>query len=235
MGALVTTFGVGELSAINALAGAFSERIPIVHIVGCPSTNAMRNRALLHHTLGDGNYDIFRSMNAGISCHVVKLDTPRDIAQQIDDAIRRCWICSQPVYIMLPVDMIREKVEGFRLRAPIDLQEKPNNAAREEQVVEAILKRFHASKKPVLLVDAYALRQKALGETREFSERSGIPFFVTPMGKGVMDETNPKYRGVYAGEGSDPAVRKDFESSDLVLSIGALEVSGPYFFNQSNG
>lgn len=227
MGALVTTFGVGELSAINAVAGAFAERIPIVHIVGCPSTSAMHSRALIHHTLGNGEYDVFRAMNAGIACHVAKLETPRDIAQQIDHAIRQCWISSQPVYIMLPVDMVQRKVEGFRLQFPIDLREKQNNAVEEVHVVEAILKRFRASKRPAMLVDVHAIRHKALDEVRQFAKRSNISTFVTPMGRGAFDETNPRYRGLYAGGGSDLAVRKEFESSDLIVSIGAFEVCGP--------
>lgn len=50
--AIITTFGVGELSAINAIAGAFSEYVPVVHIVGTPSTISQRDGMLLHHTLG---------------------------------------------------------------------------------------------------------------------------------------------------------------------------------------
>jgi len=50
--AIITTFGVGELSAINALAGAYSEYVPVVHIVGAPSTISQRDGMLLHHTLG---------------------------------------------------------------------------------------------------------------------------------------------------------------------------------------
>ena len=50
--AIVTTFGVGELSAINAIAGAYSEYVPVVHIVGTPSTLSQADGMLLHHTLG---------------------------------------------------------------------------------------------------------------------------------------------------------------------------------------
>ena len=46
-GALVTTYGVGELSAINAIAGAMAENIPIVHIVGLPETDDIKNKKLL--------------------------------------------------------------------------------------------------------------------------------------------------------------------------------------------
>lgn len=62
IGCLITTFGVGELSAMNAQAGAYSERVPFVHIVGIPSTKLSKAGALLHHTLGDGSaYDSLRS------------------------------------------------------------------------------------------------------------------------------------------------------------------------------
>ena len=52
-GAFVTTYAVGELSALNGLAGAFAERVPVVAITGAPSTAYFKSRALLHHTLGD--------------------------------------------------------------------------------------------------------------------------------------------------------------------------------------
>ena len=42
-GALVTTYGVGELSAMNSIAGSFAENIPVIHIVGTPTTNCIAN------------------------------------------------------------------------------------------------------------------------------------------------------------------------------------------------
>jgi pyruvate decarboxylase len=39
--ALITTFGVSELSAINAIAGAYAELVPVVHIVGMPSGSVL--------------------------------------------------------------------------------------------------------------------------------------------------------------------------------------------------
>lgn len=43
------------------------------------------------------------------------------------------------------------------------------------------------------------------------------------MGKGAIDETLPNFGGVYAGNGSNPGVAERIESSDLVLSIGAIK------------
>ena len=53
VGAFSTTFGVGELSAINGVAGAYAERVPVVVVTGSPATINFRTRPLLHHTLDD--------------------------------------------------------------------------------------------------------------------------------------------------------------------------------------
>ena len=50
-----------------------------------------------------------------------------------------------------------------------------------------------------------------------------LPTFVSPMAKGVIDETYSNFAGVYAGDGSFDSVREFVENSDLVLSIGALK------------
>ncbi|WP_275427152.1 thiamine pyrophosphate-binding protein, partial [Stenotrophomonas maltophilia] len=50
MAALSTTFGVGELSAINAIAGAYAENLPIFHLVGMPTSGVQKSKRLVHHT-----------------------------------------------------------------------------------------------------------------------------------------------------------------------------------------
>ncbi|KAM0531156.1 hypothetical protein ACHAPP_008251 [Verticillium nonalfalfae] len=221
--AIMTTFGVGELSAINALAGAYSEHIPVVHIVGCPSTVSQRNGMLLHHTLGNGDFNVFANMSSQISCNMAKLNNPAEIATQIDYALQQCYIQSRPVYIMLPTDMVEKKIEGARLKTPIDLEEAPNDPEKEDYVVDVVLKYLHAAKKPVMLVDACAIRHRVLDETHALLEKSGIPVFVTPMGKSAINETHSNYGGVYAGEASRPEVKEKIESADLILSIGTLK------------
>lgn len=220
----MTTFGVGELSAINGIAGSYSEMIPVVHIVGCPSTTSQKSGMLLHHTLGNGDFNVFASMGAQVSCEVAKLNDPVQIADQIDHALRECMLRSRPVYVMLPADIVCEKVEGARLRTPIDLAEEPNDPDREDYVVDVVLRSLHTAKSPVILVDACAIRHGVLGELHDLVEKTGLPVFVTPMGKGAVNETLASYGGVYAGDGSEPEVKQAVESSDLILSIGALKV-----------
>src|SRR5208282_5846529 len=57
VGAICTTYGVGELSALNGIAGAYAEHLPLFHLVGMPNKSTQVARALVHHTLGNGEYD----------------------------------------------------------------------------------------------------------------------------------------------------------------------------------
>ncbi|KAF2096870.1 pyruvate decarboxylase [Rhizodiscina lignyota] len=221
--ALVTTFGVGELSAVNAIAGAYSEYVPIVHIVGVPSTVSQRNGMLLHHTLGNGDFKVFAHMSAQISTATAALNDPAEIPTLIDNAVRECYVKSRPVYLTLPTDMVQKKVEGKRLETKLDLSFPENDEGAEEYAVEVVLKYLHDAKSPVILVDACAIRHRALDEVHALVEKTGLPVFVTPMGKSAIDETIPNYGGVYAGDGSNPGVRERVESSDLILSIGAVK------------
>ena len=50
-GAIVTTYGVGELSAINAIAGSYAENIPVITIVVTPATKCLEDNTLVHHNL----------------------------------------------------------------------------------------------------------------------------------------------------------------------------------------
>jgi pyruvate decarboxylase len=196
MSAIVTTFGVGECSALNAIAGSYSGHVPVVHIVGTPSTISQKDGMLLHHTLGNGNFTVFADMNREISCAMARLSSPDDAAALIDHALQQCWIQSRPVYVTLPTDIVQTKVEGERLKTPIDLQFPANEQAREDYCVDVVLKYIHEAKNPVILVDACALRHRVLEEVYDLIEKYQIPVFVTPMGKGAVNETHPNYGGV---------------------------------------
>src|SRR6202522_1552892 len=68
VGALCTTYGVGELSAINAVAGSYAEHVPVVHIVGSPASGTQAAARIVHHSLGDGVFTHFAQMHEKITC-----------------------------------------------------------------------------------------------------------------------------------------------------------------------
>lgn len=166
-------------------------------------------------------------MNKEISCAMAKLNDPIDAAVLIDHTLQQCWLQSRPVYITLPTDIVQKKIEGQRLQTPIDLAFPVNDQAKEDYVVDVVLKYLLAAKNPVILVDACAIRHRVLDEVHDLIEKTGLPVFVTPMGKSAVDETLPTFGGVYAGDGSQPDVQERVEASDLILTIGAIKVSFP--------
>jgi len=158
--AVVTTFGVGELSLINAIAGAFSEFVPVVHIVGYPSTASQSNGAILHHTLGNGDFTVFKRISQQISVATVMLNNTFEVPDLIDHAITECYLKSRPVYVALPSDIVTKKVEGARLKTKLDLEFLPNDEEKENYVVDVVLKYLHEARNPIILVDACAIRHR---------------------------------------------------------------------------
>lgn len=99
-------------------------------------------------------------MSTQISCAVSMLNDPHDAATLIDQAIHECWIKSRPVYISLPTDMVQKKVEGVRLKTPLNLDFAPNDPEKEDYAVSVVLKYLKEAKNPVILVDACAIRHR---------------------------------------------------------------------------
>src|SRR6201996_7412004 len=65
---LATTYGVGELSAMNGVMGAKAEKSLVFHVVGMPSYQNQRLEKIAHHPLGDGVYGNFVHLSASAAC-----------------------------------------------------------------------------------------------------------------------------------------------------------------------
>lgn len=222
MAAIITTFGVGELSALNGIAGSYAEHVGVLHIVGVPSISSQAKQLLLHHTLGNGDFTVFHRMSANISETTAMLTDINSAPAEIDRCIRTTYVTQRPVYLGLPANLVDLKVPASLLETPIDLSLKPNDAEAEAEVVENVLALIKEAKNPVILADACCSRHDVKEETKKLIDITQFPSFVTPMGKGSIDEQNPRFGGVYVGTLSSPEVKEAVESADLILSVGAL-------------
>src|SRR6202161_1420291 len=100
---LATTYGVGELSAINGVMGAKSERSLVFHVVGMPSYQNQRVRKIAHHTLGDGVFGNFVTLSASAACcHAVI--NPENCVVEMERVIAEARRNNQPAYIVVPSD-----------------------------------------------------------------------------------------------------------------------------------
>ncbi|AMD18659.1 HBL243Cp [Eremothecium sinecaudum] len=222
MSCIITTFGVGELSALNGIAGSYAEHVGVLHVVGVPSISSQAKQLLLHHTLGNGDFTVFHRMSANISETTAVLTDITSAPSEIDRCIRTCYITQRPVYLGLPANLVDLMVPASLLSTPIDLSLKPNDAEAEAEVVESVLQMIANAKNPVILSDACASRHDVKAETKKLIDATQFPAFVTPMGKGSIDEQHPRFGGVYVGTLSSPEVKESVESADLILSVGAL-------------
>jgi pyruvate decarboxylase len=219
--AVITAFGVGELSAINAIGGAYAEMAPVVHIVGTPSTIAQNAGACLHHSLGSGNFRVFAEMYKNVTVAQANLTDASTAASMIDRTLRECILQSRPVYIELPTNMVTAKVSAALLQTPIDT-EHDSDEGFEDTEVDTILDKIYASQQPFIIVDGFASRYGIASEADELVRISGFPTSTTPFGKGIIDETYPNFHGVYAGVVGKNIYMPWFNSCDLVLRIAPL-------------
>ena len=222
MSCVITTFGVGELSALNGIAGAYSEHVGVLHVVGTPSTVSVAKGLLLHHTLGDGDFDVFHRMSANISYTTSMLTDTATAASEIDRCIRATFISKRPVYLGIPANYYDVPIAADLLKTPIDMSLKPNNKEAEDEVITEILSMVKAAKNPIIIADGCASRHNVEKETKQLIDITQYPAFSTPLGKGTIDETHPRYGGIYVGSLSSDEVKKSVESADLILSVGAL-------------
>ncbi|KDN52367.1 Thiamin diphosphate-binding protein [Tilletiaria anomala UBC 951] len=244
---VVTTMGVGELSAANGIAGCYSERIPVIHIVGTPTSSAQEHGLLLHHTLGDHKFVAFGQIARQITAaqldfallkregrmQLMEKDsegTGEDAARELDRILEVCVRQALPVYIALPSDLVHFPLPAsckHRLtEQSLQTGFSPNKADSEAYVLRVITDKVTNAKCPVILVDACTLRHNVVKETRALVASSGLPIFTTPMGKTAVDESdaNPQYGGVYIGSISSPEVKEVIEEkADLIIAIGTLQ------------
>lgn len=215
--ALVTTFGVGELSAVNGIAGSYAEQVPVVKITGSPSSKVAREGRIVHHTLGDGQFNHFSRMYQEVTVAQTTL-TAEDAPQEIDRVLKACWAEKRPVYINVPVDIHSQPAAPPA--EPLLQDESRTDPQHLQQMLESLVPVIEQAKSPVILADFQVYRYHAEEELRHFAEKTGLPVATLSMGKGVFNEEHPQFIGVYSGKTSTPYVRKRVDESDCLLSIG---------------
>ncbi|KNZ80941.1 Pyruvate decarboxylase [Termitomyces sp. J132] len=233
VGVVLTTFGVGELSAINGIAGGksnisqqktFSEMVPVLNLVGVPSTVQQISKPLLHHTLGDGRFDAYNLAAQQFTYSQAFLRNKEHAPDEIDRVLTDCITKARPVYLALPTDLVSAKISSRRLRIPLNRNPPAEDPRLQSSVLDLVVKHFQeAEGDAVVLVDACAIRYDVKDELNKFIKKTGFPVFSTPMGKTAIDENLERYGGVYFGSISRPEIKEKVESAKLVLSVGPLK------------
>lgn len=218
LGGLLTTFGVGELSAINGIAGSYAEYLPVIHVVGAPSTALQRQQTLLHHTLGDGDLTHFSRAYAEVTVAQATLSVA-NAAAEIDRVIGTALRERRPGYLVLPGDVAVSRIDppATPLRVP-----EPEFS---KDALDAFLSRaremLSRAETAVVLADFLADRFGATPQLRRLFEAGRFPYTTTTMGKGLLDETHADFLGTFVGRAAAPEVRERVVNADAVIAVGA--------------
>ena len=214
---LLTTYAVGELSALNGVMGAKAERSCVFHLVGMPSMRHQRVHKIVHHTLGDGEFQNFANISAQAAC-VSAVITPDNCADEMERLIATARAESRPAYILVASDYAITPVADSD---PIPYP-KPASGPDLAKSVAAITERIEAARSLAVLPAYTVSRFKLQDSLRALIEALGCPFAAMAMDKGVLSEAHPQFVGIYSGAASSPAVLEAVEGADLVIDAGGV-------------
>ncbi|XVU23824.1 thiamine pyrophosphate-binding protein [Actinoplanes sp. CA-054009] len=217
LAALITTYGVGELSAINAVAGSAAEDAPVLHIVGSPRTGTVAAGALVHHTLADGDFGHFHRAYAEISVTTEILTADR-AGEQIDAVVVAARRDRKPAYLSVPQDLALHRIPAAPLQEPLKIN---SDSAAVRLFTAAVSEVLTGADRPVLVVGQLAARYR-LGER---IARLGLPMVTQLAAKGVIDEGTPGHLGDYAGTMLNPAPTEAVDRADVVVHLGSVQTA----------
>jgi indolepyruvate decarboxylase len=215
LGVAAVTYGAGAINLLNAVAGAYAERVPLVVLSGAPAAHESGSGLLLHHQVKtlDSQWKLF----AELTVDRARLDdaqrAPERIARVLDTALAR----SRPVYLEIPRDMPARPCAEVPLRPA-----SPPDPERLAACADELLVRLAAARRPVLMVGVEVRRYGLEEQVAELARRLGCPVVTSFMGRGLLAQADVPLLGTYLGLAGDSGVCEQVEQSDGLLLMGVI-------------
>lgn len=234
LAAVSLQFGVSTYSALNAIAGAWVERSPVVVISATPGAD-MRTitdmyDVLFHHSTG--NLDADRKVYENVTVRAITLSTNVGAAEQIDELLLDAITYQRPVYIACYKEVWAQPCpRPSKKRLEPRVVKSPARAL--EDAVEQAWARITAAKQPLILAGVEILRFGLSDLLQRIIDASGFLYTTTSLGKAVLDERGKKFVGTYSDAASIDSVRAVVTQSDCVLTLGAIITDDYLIFVES--
>ncbi len=218
IGLVCVTYCVGGLNVLNAIAGAYAEKSPVVVVSGAPGRKDREKDPLLHHKVK--TFETQRRVYDEVTvASAVLLDEQR-AASEIVRCVEACLRHKRPVYIEMPHDMVDREIPITGVSVGVPEESDPHTL---KAALDETLSLIRAAGKPVFLAGVELARHHTAGLVVRMAERMNIPIAADLLSKSAIPETHPLYIGVYGGAmSSDEHVRGYVESADLVLMLGTF-------------
>lgn len=215
-GVCLATLGPGATNLVTAAAYAQLGAMPMLMITGQKPVRVSKQ----------GEFQIIDvvDMMHPLTKYTRQITSGDNVAARVREAFRQAED-ERPgaVHLELPEDVAREQTD-----AAVIVRSRFRRPEASEESIAAAVAEIEAARHPLLLIGAAANRRDVCQVLRTFVERTGIPFFSTQMGKGVVDERHPLFLGNAALSGED-FVHRSIESADLILNVGHDVVEKPPF------
>lgn len=220
-GAVIITFNVGAFSAINGIAGAYAERLPVIFVSGSFNTNDPTEGHIPHHSLGVQDLNYQYEMISKVTCDAAQIIHEKDAPYLIDRVILNALKQRLPGYIEIPCNIADapcsdpvpfETLSKFPESDPMVLQAAVNEAAET----------INNAGNPVLLAGPNLRSYGAIGAFRKLAETLGCAVAVQPSAKSFFPENHPQFIGIYWGSVSSPGCEEIVDWADLIIAAGTV-------------
>jgi indolepyruvate decarboxylase len=230
IGVACVTYGVGSFSVLNAIAGAYVERCPVVLINGMANADKaqqlVRQGVLFAHAIDPLRTDeaVFRHVTADTAV----ITAPDDAPGQIDRVLRACITEKRPVYLevqdgvwVLPCD--RPEAPDVPLcPRPLEPQAEQDVAQSVRSAVAAVLERMSMAAHPVLWGGEELQRFGVADRFEQLVHALKLPYSTTLLGKALVSERNEYFIGVYDSKFAPSDTRQVIEGTDCLVALGTI-------------
>src|SRR3954447_18605446 len=190
--ALVLANREGAWSAVNGVAGAYREKVPIVCVRGFVPSNSLNQDTLMDHSFADTDRDAVMRGYSVVTAAQARL-TPRNAVSEIDRLILTAWQCKLPVYLELPSDIARLHVAVPT--EPLVLTMPASNPEQLRKCADAVVAHPRSAYSPAIIIDLDADRFGVSRELEELASKLRLPMAATKAAKGAIDENTQAVRG----------------------------------------
>ena len=222
-GVCMSTLGPGATNFMTSAAYAQLGAMPMMMITGQKPIKKSKQ----------GQFQIVDivEMMKPVTKYAHQIVDVNNVTSRVREAFRRAQE-ERPgaVHIELPEDVAAEECTDPHV-FPVVSHRRPH---ADTMSLDAATEMIKSAKNPLLLVGAGANRKRAGAALTEFIDKTGIYFFNTQMGKGVIDERHPQYLGTAALSDND-YVHCAIRSADLIINVGHDVIEKPPFIMHDGG
>ncbi len=221
-GAVAITYGVGAFSLMNAVAGAYVERNPLIVLNGCPSTSDRvyenQKGVLIHHSTGNftANLDAYKTVTVA----AVSIDDPTKAPALIDEAIEAAFKFKRPCYIEVWKDVWQMPCAKVSSKLKLEIPTSDPDVLK--AAVANLTQRINNAKAPLFWAGIELQRYALQSSFKKLLVKTNLPYITTLLAKSVIAENNQWFRGVYTGSACEMPIRNTVNKSDLIIGLGTI-------------